>query len=526
MSSGNVKLTGLLFLSQTKLFLQNEKNHSWGRLRERKENQFRCQRPFYKETMEREIIRHRASNLKDKNDLLFLLNDLKKEDMSTSGTLETYHPMTIRHINYYCNPNHTFHRYRQFHISKKSGGTRIISAPYNKTYMLILTYLNEILKACYEPTEYATGFAEGRSIADNAIRHIGQNYILNIDLKDFFSSVEKSRVWGRLMAKPFSFNQAMANLIAGLCSMKEVREENGEKREYYVLPQGAPTSPIITNMICDNLDRRMGGLARRFGLNYSRYADDITFSSMHYVYSERGEFWSELNRIIKEQRFTINEKKVRLQKRGDRQEVTGIVVSDKINVPKEYVRNIRNILYIWEKYGLQAAYSRFLPHYKADKGHVKKGVPDLVNVIDGKLMYLKMIKGDNDSVYVRLHTKFMKLLESSRTVENTNFRGVSFVEKCTVKEFEMKYSEVFICKGKNDKRYAYYISDGSKVYMTVSKDIKDDDKKEQMMVSSCINSHNDSFLLLHKANKTTVFEPEKVDLDKLINDLDDLINAS
>ena len=137
-----------------------------------------------------------------------------------------------------------------------------------------------------------------------------------------------------------------------------------------------------------------------------------------------------------------------------------------------------------------------------------------------------MIKGDEDSVYVRLHAKFMELLESSRTSENTNFRGVSFVEKYTVKEFETKYSEVFICKGKNEKRYAYYISDDSKVYMTVAKDIKDDDKKEQMMVSSCINSHNDSFLLLHKANKTTVFEPEKIDLDKLINDLDDLINAS
>ena len=331
--------------------------------------------------MEREIIRHRALNLKDKNDLLFLLNDIKKDDMAASGTLEMYHPITIRHINYYCNPNHTFHRYRQFSIAKKSGGTRTISAPYNNTYMLILTYLNEILKACYEPSEYATGFVEGRSVADNAMRHIGQNYILNIDLKDFFPSVEKSRVWGRLMAKPFSFDRSVANMIAGLCSMKEVREENGEKKEYYVLPQGAPTSPIITNMICDNLDRRLGGLARRFGLNYSRYADDITFSSMHYVYSKGGEFWKELNRIVSEQRFTINEKKVRLQKRGDRQEVTGIVVSDKINVTKEYVRNIRNILYIWGKYGLQAAYNRFLPRYKAEKGHVKNGIPDLVNVV-------------------------------------------------------------------------------------------------------------------------------------------------
>ena len=132
--------------------------------------------------------------------------------------------------------------------------------------------------------------------------------------------------------------------------------------------------------------------SRDFGLHFSRYADDITFSSMHNVYQTGGAFRKELQRIITDQGFTINEAKTRLQKKGARQEVTGIIVSEKLNVTQKYVREIRNILYMWDRYGYNVAYSKFYPKYKEEKGHVKKGNPDLINVIDGKLMYLKMVK--------------------------------------------------------------------------------------------------------------------------------------
>lgn len=245
---------------------------------------------------------------------------------------------------------------------------------------MMLQAVNEILKAIYSPSDYAMGFTEGRSVVTNATIHKGQNYIFNIDLKDFFPSVEQSRVWKRLQLKPFNFSKQMANIIAGLCSMRQVKdvidetkEHNNDKKFKYVLPQGSPVSPIITNMICDTLDRRLAGLARRFGLHYSRYADDITFSSMHYVYASNGKFRTELGRLITEQGFAINEDKTRLQKLGARQEVTGIIVSQKLNVTKEYVRDIRNILYIWDRYGYTAAIAQFLPKYTAAKGHVKKG---------------------------------------------------------------------------------------------------------------------------------------------------------
>ncbi len=189
------------------------------------------------------------------------------------------------------------------------------------------------------------GFTEGRSVVTNAQKHIGHNYVFNTDLKDFFPSIDKSRVWKRLQLAPFNFTSDVAHVFAGLCSMKGKRLKGDVEEVAMFLPQGAPTSPIITNMICDRLDHRLAGLAKRFGLTYTRYADDITFSSPHYVYAKDGEFMSELKRVIEGQNLTINEKKTRLQKRGGRQEVTGIVVSNRINVTQKYIRDIRFLLF-------------------------------------------------------------------------------------------------------------------------------------------------------------------------------------
>src|SRR5690606_27764009 len=123
---------------------------------------------------------------------------------------------------------------------------------------------------------------------------------------------------------------------------------NGEIKT--VLPQGSPTSPILTNMLCRKLDRRLTGLAKRYNLTYTRYADDITFSSSHNIYNDEV-FDKELKRIIEEdQNLVINPKKTRLQKAGYRQEATGLIVNDKVNVRKRYVKQIRMWLYYWEKY--------------------------------------------------------------------------------------------------------------------------------------------------------------------------------
>lgn len=480
--------------------------------------------------MDKNQIALLASQMKTKEDLLNLLNQIKKAEIEEMGfDSSMYHPFTEKQLNFYCNPNHTFHRYRQFKIKKKSGGFRQITAPRTQSFMMMLSAVNYLLRSMYVPSEYAMGFTDGRSVVTNAAVHKGKNYVFNIDLKDFFPSIEQARVWKRLQLAPFNFPIHIANLVAGLCAMKESRQDkDGLIKNVYVLPQGAPTSPIITNMICDKLDRRLGGLAKRFGLRYTRYADDITFSSMHNVFQKNSEFRKELLRIIKDQGFTVNDAKTRLQKRGSKQEVTGIIVCDKLNVSQKYVREIRNILYMWDRYGYNVTYGRFFPKYKEEKGHVKKGNPDLINVIDGKLMYLKMVKGDDDPVYSKLHEKFCKLANKDVIKQKTNKVGVTYVETTNLLDFEKKNTtSIVIEKSENGKRYAYFILDGIKQLATVNKSLSTEEEKakEKLAISSCRDKNSKAFWLIHKSEKVTVPSPPKVDVDELNKELDLLLNS-
>lgn len=501
--------------------------------------------------MDKTTIATLARQMETKEDLLALLNRIKQDEMNECGYGDKFYPFTMKHLLYYCNPNHAFHRYKEFKIKKKSGGFRQITAPRNKSFMFILNYVNEIFKAVYTPSEYAMGFTEGRSVVDNASKHKGMNYVFNIDLKDFFPSIEQPRVWKRLQLKPLNFPQPVANVLAGLCSMRGEKNDEGKYR--YILPQGAPTSPIITNMICDTLDRRLAGLAKRFGLNYSRYADDITFSSMHNVYSAAGEFMTELKRIIAGQGFTMNEAKTRLQKLGARQEVTGLIVSQKVNVSQKYVRDIRNLLYIWDRYGYTAAYAKFYPKYKTEKDHVKKGNPDLVNVVDGKLMYLKMVKGEDDSVYQRLNSKFRGLVATLSDPNRTTEYGITYIETLSVNDFEKKNNTEIFIKVTSPKEFVYspdatkeqveeakrisldnfvphrygsFSLGGKKQKASVNKNVTKGEelRKDLLSISRCRNSKGELFWLLHKSNKITVPNASPVDIDELNNDLDSLLN--
>ena len=477
-----------------------------------------------------------ASQMSTREDLWALLNRIKQDEIRESGfDADKFYPFTMKQLLYYCNPNHVFHRYRQFKIKKKSGGFRLITAPRNRSFIMLLQSVNEILKAIYTPSDYAMGFTEKRSVVTNAAVHKGQNYVFNIDLKDFFPSVEQGRVMKRLTLAPFNFSPQIALLISGLCSMRVKREQPIETKQHdldkqfmYVLPQGAPTSPIITNTICDTLDRRLAGLAKRFGLRYTRYADDITFSSMHYVYSGNGEFMKELVRIINTQGFVINEAKTRLQKLGSRQEVTGIIVSDKLNVTKKYVREIRSLLYIWDKYGYSAAMSRFFPKYKAEKGHIKKGNPDLTNVLDGKLMYLKMVKGDIDPVYVRLYAKFQELVNRDSGPDKTNSYGITYIESFPILEFEKdKNTNITIHHKDGNKRYATFKLGETHQVASINKDVthSDEQQKEKLAISCCKDFKGEQFWLIHLLDKVTVFKPKPVDIDELNNDLDLLLGT-
>lgn len=355
-----------------------------------------------------QIIQEAFTHLSDVDDMISLIN-LAKSDLYGNFCK----PITIKQFNFH-RYNFNANRYTAFTIKKKNGGIRTICAP-NDGLKAIQNCLNYIFQLCYSPNNSAYGFIAGRSVVDNAQQHIGQNYIYNVDLKDFFSSIEVGRIFKRLQVKPFNLPKEVASAIADICCQKMIVERIDQygvwvKKERSVLPQGAPTSPVLTNIICEKLDRELLKLATHFNLKYSRYADDITFSGYYNAFDGTSTFIRKMKGIITKEGFYINEKKTRLQKNNSRQEVTGLIVSkDRVNVSKRYVKELRGILYCWEKYGKDDVVNRFLPRYNAEKGYVKKNDPQIENVISGKLCYLRMVKGKNNSTYKKLQERFYKL---------------------------------------------------------------------------------------------------------------------
>ncbi len=346
------------------------------------------------------------SEMESKSDFLALLNTVQ---VWMYG--ESYHPIQLKQLTYYANPNNSADRYHTFIIRKKSGGERQINAPINGLKS-ILKVLNVIFQNTFEVHNAANGFVLERSIVDNAKNHLGKNYVYNLDLKDFFHSFDRKRVKGALMQEPFNLKdnkEKLAFLISSLCTHPlEINE-----KKINVLPQGSPTSPSLTNILCIRLDRRLNGLAKKVGAKYTRYADDITFSAPTNVFKKEN-FQNELSRIITEdQKLEINPKKTRLQTQLHRQEVTGLTVNEKVNVPQRYVKQIRMWIYYWEKYGYLRAQQLFLSDYKKDKGHRMKGVPNLANVLAGKLDFLKMVKGDHDSTFMKLNARLALLVNSN-----------------------------------------------------------------------------------------------------------------
>jgi hypothetical protein len=314
-------------------------------------------------------------------------------------------------------------RYKTFQIRKKSGSLRTIHAP-NTGLKAILKCINYIFQVIHTPHKNAFGFVQNKSIVDNARKHEDQNYVYNLALKDFFPSVDQARVRGRLLVAPFHLDSSperikLASILAILCCHHmEVERwdetaQKWESKKLNVLPQGAPTSPTITNMICERLDIRLTKLAAEYNCKYSRYADDITFSSMHHVYQYKSPFLTKLYEIIANERFHVQPSKTRLQKRGYRQEVTGLIVNEKVNVDSRYIKELRHWLYLWERYGYDKATTLFMVKYNKNNGHTKQGNPKLENVLWGKLEYLKMVKGYNNPLYIKLNARYEQLMSKN-----------------------------------------------------------------------------------------------------------------
>jgi RNA-directed DNA polymerase len=302
-------------------------------------------------------------------------------------------------------------RYRHFEIPKRSGGMRLISAP-RGLVRDAQEKLAPLLQAAYDAHPSAHGFIAGKSIVSNAHPHVGRHWVLNIDLADFFPTINFGRVRGLFMAQPFGMGAKAATVMAQICTYR-----NG-------LPQGAPTSPALSNFIAASLDRRLTRLAKEQRCRYSRYADDITFSCDQTVFPpalavldvgappERQVAVGEaLEEAIRTCGFAVNAKKVRLQGRHRHQSVTGLAVNRTVNVERTRIRRIRAMLHAWEKHGLEAAGTEHFAKYGRvpDGGMPSAPGPIFRSIVYGQLAFVKMVRGATDPVFLKLCARLIDL---------------------------------------------------------------------------------------------------------------------
>lgn len=466
-------------------------------------------------------IREQINNMQTKEDLLRVLNRIKAYLLDSNE-----YPFELRQLNYYCNPIKIDSRYRYFTFfipKKNKKEVRAISAP-TRGLKSILTSLNFMLQTVYTPSKNAFGFVPGKSVVDNARLHVGKNYVYNIDLKDFFPSINKSRIRARLMVKPFSFNEQLASMIAGLCCMKNPDDQVDGKYEY-ILPQGAPTSPLLTNAICDRLDHKLRKLSQKYNVTYSRYADDMTFSSDYNAFHEKGKFLLALRDIIRSQGFVINKNKIRLQKRGCRQEVTGLTVCEKVNVERKYVKEIRNILYIWKQHGFSIAEKCFLNHYKLEKANTKKGNVNMEAVIGGKLDYMKMVKGPKDPTYLKLYYSFQRLLESMNKGFQFAEDGIRYLKTKQIADFEKSMGvDVIFKKNKLGIENAFFEQEKRRILVHVSEQARSLEKGN-LYISLC-EKGGQRFYLIHKNMNRALAISLKKEMSLNRNEAEENINSA
>lgn len=244
--------------------------------------------------------------------------------------------------------------YVRFSLPKKTGGERVISAP--KPYLkevqhwMLAHILNKV-----SVHEAAHGFVPGRSIVSNAEPHVGQDVVVNLDLRHFFPTVTCKRVKGMFVS--LGYSEQVATILALLASEPEIETVVLDGQTWHVasgeryLPQGAPSSPMITNILCRRLDRRLQGMAQKLGFVYTRYADDLTFSASGEASQEVGSLLKQVHNIVVHEGFVVHPDKTRILRKGSKQEVTGIVVNDKLSVDRKMLRRLRAVLHQMEQSG-------------------------------------------------------------------------------------------------------------------------------------------------------------------------------
>ncbi|MEH6446605.1 MAG: TIR domain-containing anti-phage reverse transcriptase [Oceanospirillaceae bacterium] len=311
------------------------------------------------------------------------------------------------HILYHEKPN-----YNSFTVKKKSGQLRSIDAP-KASIKILQNKVKPLIEAHYRVKKPVHGFVgNGKGIVSNAEQHKKKKFVLNIDLSDFFHSVNFGRVRGIFLNTPFNMGGAAATVLAQLCTHNQR------------LPQGASTSPVLSNLASAYLDKKLVQIARKYYFTYTRYADDITFSSNQafpYIIvqkelTEDGSYKYKVGRvleqIIKDSGFEVNHKKTRLQHKSQRQEVTGLVVNEGVNVNRKFIRKTRAMINEWKKNLLEAERRFIKIRYHATDSSINFGNLNgsiYKRAVYGHLSFIKMIKGEDHSPYLNLCRQVLEL---------------------------------------------------------------------------------------------------------------------
>ncbi|WP_318476671.1 retron Ec67 family RNA-directed DNA polymerase/endonuclease [Photobacterium leiognathi] len=367
------------------------------------------------------------------------LKKLKKaSDLATFAKLLGYKPKNLTFIIYKI-PSDI--KYSTFEINKKNGKKREISAPIDKL-RAVQTSLALLLSDCLNEIEgnkdsLSHGFKREYSIVTNANCHRNKKFVLNFDLEDFFGTINFGRVRGFFIKnKHFKLSDEVATVIAQIACYENK------------LPQGSPCSPVISNLIAHILDIKLVGVAKKFGCFYSRYADDITLSTNLNEFPLRiarknenfdYELHPKFENIINYCGFKVNKEKTRLQYRGQRQTVTGLVVNKKVNIRKEYYSKARSITHTYLKTGSYSLPSSISPFDVQDENdEITFNRPEKLS---GILSHIHLIKNKNDL-----------RCESLKRNEPSQFRKM-YKDFLFYKYFGVNDKPLIICEGITDDIY-------------------------------------------------------------------------
>ncbi len=289
--------------------------------------------------------------------------------------------------------------YRNFRVKKKNGTYRYINEPLNQLFTIQKEFSHFFL-INRANNYHSHGFELNKSIITNADKHTNKKIVLNIDLEDFFSNISTPRIIKLLLDK-FNVSELEAIKIANLLTYKNS------------LPQGSPSSPILSNLICEQLDDELDKYCKQFNITYTRYADDMSFSfnfnKLPIIQVKNIIF------IIEQNNFKINKKKYRYYYRNARQLVTGLVVNEKINVKREYYKRLRAILHNWSTKGLVYAQDKFIEKYGENK--------NFILTVEGWVNFLGQVKGNNNPQFLTIKSQLDKLLQESQFVKTFNFNN-------------------------------------------------------------------------------------------------------